>query len=98
MAELDEEELAVAAPEPEEEITDLNGAVRGVTLGAEGMGWEDGIGDQKAGRKPEVFGMLKDEFSETMFILWSCYCFGGAVFDRFWPSRSCRWNQEQGEV
>jgi hypothetical protein len=34
MAELDEEEVAVAAPEPEEEITDLNGAVRGVTLGA----------------------------------------------------------------
>ena len=42
MAELDEEELAVAAPEPEEEITDLNGAVRGVTLGAEGMGGWDG--------------------------------------------------------
>eukprot|EP00438_Fugacium_kawagutii_P009923 Skav216416 [mRNA] locus=scaffold457:627719:632279:+ [translate_table: standard] len=33
MAELDAEDVIVAAPEPEEEVTDLNGAVRGVTLG-----------------------------------------------------------------
>ena len=50
MAELDEEEVAVAAPEPEEEITDLNGAVRGVTLGAS-MGWE-GFGGM------DIFGMM----------------------------------------
>ena len=41
MAELEEEELAVAAPEPEEEVTDMNGAVRGVMLGAR-EGWDDG--------------------------------------------------------
>ena len=47
MAELEEEEVAVAAPEPEEEVTDLNGAVRGVMLGTKqqqkntcGMAWE----------------------------------------------------------
>lgn len=33
MAELEEEETVAAAPEPEEEVTDLNGAVRGVLLG-----------------------------------------------------------------
>ena len=34
MAELEEEDTVVPAPEPEEEVTDLNGAVRGVPPGS----------------------------------------------------------------
>ena len=60
MAELDEEELAVAAPEPEEEITDLNGAVRGVTLGAS-MG--EGYGGM------DIFGMMLNENGDLMVII-----------------------------
>ena len=42
MAELEEEETVAAAPEPEEEVTDLNGAVRGVLLGWPGRWVDDG--------------------------------------------------------
>ena len=34
MAELEEEDVVVAAPEVEEEVNDLNGAVRGVPPGS----------------------------------------------------------------